>query len=157
MTPSDNLQTRTNDFLSKHSLAFVGLSRDEKHMSRTLFEEFRKRGYAVYPVNPHADEIGGVVCYPSISALPEDVEAAFIIRRKKDVTASVRECAQKGIRHVWVFGTAGRQSIDPNIPSLAQELGLYLVGGYCPFMFFHDTMFIHRLHAWILRLMGRMS
>ena len=46
------LAVRANEFLAQRRIALVGVSRDPRDLSRTLFRELRRRGYDVVPVNP---------------------------------------------------------------------------------------------------------
>src|SRR5947209_5435536 len=50
---SRNVSIETiEDFLRQKRIAMVGLSRESKDFSVMLFEEFRRRGYDMVPVNP---------------------------------------------------------------------------------------------------------
>ena len=62
---SVSLQT-TDDFLAEKRIAMMGISRDPKHFSVTLFEDFRRRGYDVVPVNPHVPELFGQRCFARV-------------------------------------------------------------------------------------------
>ena len=48
------LAVRANEFLAQRRIALVGVSRNPRDLSRTLFRELRRRGYDVVPVNPDA-------------------------------------------------------------------------------------------------------
>jgi len=71
---------------------------------RALLEPgFRGR---IYPVNPNAEEILGLRCYPSVASLPEVVDLAIIVVSTSLAAAVVRECAEKGVKAAILF-TAG--------------------------------------------------
>src|SRR5579885_654854 len=59
MPPSKTSLNAIQDFLAQKRIAFVGVSRDPKDFSCSLFREFVKRGYDVVPVNPNASEVMG--------------------------------------------------------------------------------------------------
>jgi predicted CoA-binding protein len=40
------------DFLAQKRISMIGVSRNPKDFSAALFEELRKRGYEVIPINP---------------------------------------------------------------------------------------------------------
>jgi predicted CoA-binding protein len=46
-------------FLECKRVAFVGVSRDPHHFSRSLWREFLAKGYDPVPVDPQATEIEG--------------------------------------------------------------------------------------------------
>ncbi|NIT57061.1 MAG: CoA-binding protein, partial [Aliifodinibius sp.] len=56
---SKSAQVSIAEFLQEPEFVFIGLSRDPKHFSRSLFKEFLKHGYEPVPVNPNSDEIEG--------------------------------------------------------------------------------------------------
>ena len=66
--------------LSPKSVAIVGASSDfTKFTGRTL-KYLLKHGYKgkIYPINPKYEEMVGLKCFPSVEALPECVDTAFI-------------------------------------------------------------------------------
>src|SRR4029453_4560268 len=54
------LAGRAKDFLAQGRIALVGVSRDPRDLSRTLFRELRQRGYDVVPVHPTLESVDGV-------------------------------------------------------------------------------------------------
>jgi acyl-CoA synthetase (NDP forming) len=60
----------------------------------------------IYPVNPNAQEILGLRCYPSVSSLPEVVDLAIVVVSPALAAPVVRECAEKGVKAAILF-TAG--------------------------------------------------
>ena len=69
MTPRQTIDS----FLSEKTLAVVGVSRSGTKTGNSIYNELRLKGYTVYPVNPHAETIGGEKCYPNLQALPAGV------------------------------------------------------------------------------------
>jgi acyl-CoA synthetase (NDP forming) len=67
-----------------------------------------KPGYRgrIYPVNPNAQEILGLRCYPSVTSLPEVVDVAIVVVPPALAAPVVRECAEKGVKVAILF-TAG--------------------------------------------------
>ena len=66
-----DMEQLIRDFLSKRVFAVIGASRDKNKYGYKIFADLRSAGYKVYPVNPNAESIDGVKCYPSLSSLPE--------------------------------------------------------------------------------------
>ena len=109
--------------LSPGSIAIVGASSDfTKFPGRTL-KYLLKHGYKgkIYPINPKYDEIVGLTCFPSIEALPECVDTAFIQIPSKGVAGVVRECITKGIKGV-IIHSAGLAETGEEGRKKQQEL-----------------------------------
>jgi len=109
--------------LSPGSIAIVGASSDfTKFPGRTL-KYLLKHGYKgkIYPINPKYDEIVGLTCFPSIEALPECVDTAFIQIPSKGVASVVRECITKGIKGV-IIHSAGLAETGEEGRKKQQEL-----------------------------------
>jgi acyl-CoA synthetase (NDP forming) len=64
----------------------------------------------VYTVNPNADEVEGDRCYPDLGSIPDGVDAVVIATRPEAAEATMRECAQLGIRHVWMHRGPGTEA-----------------------------------------------
>jgi uncharacterized protein len=47
------------NFLAEKRIAMIGVSRDPKSFSVSLFDELCDRGYEVIPVNPHVPNVKG--------------------------------------------------------------------------------------------------
>lgn len=63
MIPGETSDLETiHDFLAQKRIAVVGVSRNEGSFSVALFEELRRRGYEVVPVNPRTPELLGRRC-----------------------------------------------------------------------------------------------
>ena len=58
------LRARIDDFLSRKRLALVGVSRNPQDFTRSMFREFRRRGYDVVPVNPNVRRRGPALLRP---------------------------------------------------------------------------------------------
>src|SRR4051812_46667808 len=62
------------------SIAVIGASTREEAIGFRVIRNLRQTGFAgeIFPVNPRYAEIAGLPCLPSVEALPDHVEAAFI-------------------------------------------------------------------------------
>lgn len=145
------------DFLAQKRIAMVGLSRDEKHFSVMLFKEFIKRGYDMVPVNPNAAEILGHKCFARVKEIQPAVDAVLLMTSPVVSEAAVRECAEAGVKRVWMYraGSIGAVAGAVSEPAveLCREKGIAVVPGACPFMFFPKNGF-HKLHGWIEKISG---
>jgi hypothetical protein len=110
--------------------AVIGCSPDPRRDSHRIARLLREHGIRVIPVNPHADELLGVRCYPSLSAIPESegVEVVDIFRRADQAGAHVDEAIAVGAHAVWMqLGV-----IDEPAAQRALSAGLRVVMDRCP-------------------------
>lgn len=149
-----NTLVQIQDFLAKKSIAFIGISRNEKDYTRLLFREMHQRGYDVIPVNPNASEIEELRCYTSVSDVSPAPEAALILTPSLPLETAVRECQNAGIKNIWVYNGKDKGKAVSQIEDYCKNNGISFISGYCPFMFLKDSSFIHRFHGFITRLTG---
>ena len=137
-------------FLKERRVAVAGVSRSGKKFGNTIHTELAKRGYTVYPINPHAEEIDGSPCYPSITALPDDVGGIVTVVPPDQSLEILHQAQSAGIRKVWL--QPGSQSAKT--AAAARELGLQAVHGRCLLMFLEPVESVHRMHRFFARLFG---
>ena len=68
------------DFLAQKRIAMVGLSREPRSFSMMLFDELRRRGYDMIPVNPHVSQVKGQRCFARVVDIQPPAEAALLPR-----------------------------------------------------------------------------
>ena len=123
-------------FLANKRIAVTGVSRDPKgHGSNVVYQRLRQRGYEVFAVNPNADEVEGDRCYHDLRSIPGGVEAVVIGTRPEIADDTVRECAELGIKHVWMHRSFGAGSVSETAADYAREQGITVIDGGCPLMF----------------------
>lgn len=76
-------------------ITIVGLSRDPLKDSNRVATYLKHEGFIIVPVNPSTSEILGERCYPSLTAMPEElqrrVEVVNIFRPSQHVSPIVDE------------------------------------------------------------------
>lgn len=149
------LKERIDGLLAQKRLAVVGVSRGESAFSRGLYREFARRGYDVVPVNPDADRIGETPCFARVGDIDPPPDAALLVLPPQAIEQALRDCAAAGVLWVWVHGPGAETDASRAAERLGEALGLTVVSGHCPYMFLPGTGWIHRLHGWILRRLGR--
>ncbi|MCC7499846.1 MAG: CoA-binding protein [Bryobacterales bacterium] len=149
-----NRRASVDEFLKQKRIAFVGVSRNERHFSRSLFREFVKRGYEVIPVNPNAETIDGKPSFASVTQIEPPVESALLITPNGQTRKVVEECAAAGVRRVWMYRAAGQGSVDRAAVEFCDARDIDVIAGECPNMFFPDAGWVHRTHGFIRRLTG---
>ena len=134
------------EFLAKKRIAVTGVSRSPKdHGANVVYKRLRDRGYQVFAVNPHADHVEGDECYHDLKSIPGGVEAVVIGTRPDTAEATMRECAELGIRHVWMHRGPGTGSVSPAATKYGREHGITVIDGGCPLMFNPTADFGHKM------------
>lgn len=141
------------DFLAQKRIAMVGLSRQAKDFSVMLFEEFCRRGYDVVPVNPGAAEVMGRPCFARVQDIKPAVDGVLLITSPAVTEAVVEDCAEAGIRRVWMYSAGVEGAVSPKAVEFCRARGIQVVPGECPFMFFPHNGF-HRVHGFIRKITG---
>ena len=137
-------------FLANKRVAVTGVSRHpETHGSNAIYRRLRERGYQVFAVNPNAHEVEGDPSYPDLKSIPNGVEAVVIATRPELALDTVRECADLGIRHVWMHRGPGPGSVSASATEFGRAHGITVIDGGCPLMFGPTADFGHK----IMRLM----
>ena len=134
------------EFLATTRIAVTGVSRTPKsHGSNTVYQRLRDRGYHVFAVNPNAQGVEGDPCYPDIRSIPGGVDAVVIGTRPDRAEATMRECADLGVTHVWMHRGPGAGSVSPAATEFGRAHGITVIDGGCPCMFGATSDFGHRL------------
>ncbi len=141
-------------FYTSRRIAVIGASRDKRKYANVLLAALRTRGYDVVAVNPNAPDIDGIPCFKSIKDVTPRAEAAFAILAAPKLDAVVRDCAEAGIRTLWMHEHVMKGVRNPKAIFLCEENGIECIAGFCPMMFLPKTGLQHKLHGSILRLFG---
>ncbi len=122
--------------LRPRSVAVVGASRTTRSVGNTVLRHVVAGGFtgAIHPVNPHATEVNGMACFPSVGEIPGDVDLAVIAVPAEQVDAVVVSCAAKNVRGLVVMsagfaetGPAGRDR-QLRLVRAARANGMRVVG-----------------------------
>ena len=143
------------DFLALRRIAMVGVSRNFGDFSRKLFHEMCDRGYDMVPVNLLAREIDDKECFQRLQAIKEPVEGVLVMTPPHETLRVMRDCADAGIRQVWIYRAGGRGAVSPEAIEFCKQHGIRVVEGHCPFMFLPSTAFPHRAHGFLLKLIKK--
>jgi predicted CoA-binding protein len=130
------MKEAASEFLAHKRIAVTGVSRKPKgHGSNTVFKRLRERGYDVFAVNPNADQVEGARCYHDLRSIPGGVEAVVIATAPENAEGTMRECADLGIKHVWMHRAFGQGSVNPAATAYGRQHGITVIDGGCPLMF----------------------
>ena len=88
----------------------------------------------VFPVNPKKEQILGIKCYPSLTAIPENVDLAVLVIPAPYIPSTMRECIAKGISAVVIISSGFREmgeegaQLEKEIIEIARQSGLVFIG-----------------------------
>jgi predicted CoA-binding protein len=134
------------EFLAKKRIAMTGVSRTPKdHGSNVVYKRLRDQGYQVFAINPNADQVEGDRCYHDLKSVPGGVEAVVIGTRPETAEATMRECADLGIKHVWMHRGPGAGSVSAVATDYGRQRGITVIDGGCPLMFNPTADFGHKM------------
>jgi uncharacterized protein len=119
-----------------------------------VYKRLRDRGYEVFAVNPNAQTIEGDRAYPDLKSIPGGVHAVVIATRPETADATMAECAQLGIRHVWMHRSTGAGSVSPSATEFGRKQGITVIDGGCPLMFDPTGDFGHKCMRLVLSMSG---
>lgn len=144
------------DFLSHRRIAVTGVSRKAKdHGSNVVYKRLRDRGYEVFAVNPNADEVEGDRCYHDLRDIPGGVDAVVIATKPDAAEATMRDCAELGIKHTWMHRSFGEGSVCDEATVYGREHGITVIDGGCPLMFDPTADLGHKLMRFVFTRKGK--
>jgi acyl-CoA synthetase (NDP forming) len=125
--------------LNPRSIAIVGASDDAaKNAGRPLrFLRQADCAATIFPVNPRRDQVQGEQAWPSLAALPEVPEHAYVLTPTETVIETVAECARLGVKVASVlasgFSETGAQGAarERELAAIAERTGIRIVGPSC--------------------------
>jgi len=133
-------------FLANKRVAVTGVSRTASgHGSNLVYQRLRQRGYEVFAVNPNTGEVEGDRCYRDLASIPGGVDAVVIGTRPEIAEDTMHECAELGIKHVWMHRGPGPGSVSAAATEYGRQHGITVIDGGCPLMFGPTADVGHRL------------
>lgn len=127
---------RLDTLLAPRSIAVVGASPRPGSLGLTFLRNLVEGDFAgaLYPVNPHHQQIEGRACFPSIAALPETPDLIVVAVPPPNVLAVIEEAGERGVPTA-IIATAGlgygEGSIADQVRLAARRHGLRVVGPNC--------------------------
>jgi len=125
--------------LNPRSVAVVGASRVEGKVGYVVLKNIVDGGYQgkIYPVNPNAESILGLKCYPRVSDIGEIVDMAVIVVPAERVLEVAEDCGAAGVK-ILVVISAGFKEIgiegakrESELVAIAKKYGMRVLGPNC--------------------------
>ncbi len=126
-------------FFGPKSVAIVGASRQKGKVGYEILTNLVAGGYPgkIFPINPKADEIEGLKCYPDLASIGQTPELVIIIVPAPFVAGVLEECAKVRVKSAIII-TAGFKEVGPEGKKLEEEIvriarraGIRFIGPNC--------------------------
>jgi Predicted CoA-binding protein len=151
----ENVKDAAAQFLSNKRVAVTGVSRNAAgHGSNVVYQRLRDRGYEVFAVNPNADEVEGDLCYHDLASIPGGIDGVVIGTRPETAETTMCECAELGIKHVWMHRAFGTGSVSATAAEYGRQQGITVIEGGCPLMFGPTADVGHKAIRFVCTLTG---
>jgi acetate---CoA ligase (ADP-forming) len=136
LTPPNKTALLAQALLTPRCVAIVGQSDDAAKTAGRPLKYLRQAGYAgrIYPVNGRRDTVLGERAWPSLSALPEVPEHAYIVTGTQAAVEAVQECGRLGVKVATVLADGFTEAGPAGLARVAQlrevveRTGLRIVG-----------------------------
>lgn len=142
-------------FFNPKSVAVIGASRNPQKVGHVILRNLIDAGYKgkIYPINPNADFITNLKCYPSVLDVKDQIDLAVISVPVETSLQSVKECGEKGIKHIIMvtagFSEVGNVKEEQHLSLLLKKYNIKLIGpnvlGILDSHSKLDTLFLPRL------------
>jgi len=126
-------------FFNPQSVAIVGASAKKGKVGYETLISMTGAGYEgkIFPVNPNAQTIEGLKCYPDLVSIGEIPDLVIIIVPAKTVPAVMQQCAKVGAKAVIIItagfkeiGQEGR-ALEDQVIQIAKQAQIRLLGPNC--------------------------
>ncbi|MGI0081870.1 MAG: 3-hydroxypropionate--CoA ligase [Nitrosopumilaceae archaeon] len=130
-------------FFTPQSVALVGASATPGKIGNSVLDSIAKHDYKgkVYPINPKADEILGIKCYPSLEAIQDPIDLVVVCVDLSVTPPILEMCAKKGIHNVVIVSGGGKElggeraAMEAEIKRLSEAHKIRIIGPNCIGMF----------------------
>jgi acetate---CoA ligase (ADP-forming) len=135
---------------SPQSIALIGASTHIGTVGNDLARNLIQGEYSglVFPVNPKADELYGIRCFPNVSAIGSVPDLAIVAVPATAVPDVLRQCATAGIPAAIIISAGFRETgsegalLETEIADIASGAGMALLGPNC-LGFLHPSLHLN--------------
>jgi uncharacterized protein len=151
-----SIKEAAGEFLAHKRIAVTGVSRKPQgHGSNVVYQRLRQRGYEVFAVNPNADQVEGDVSYHDLKSIPGGVDAVVIGTRPEIAEETMRDCADLGVKDVWMHRSFGKGSVSDAATDYGRKHGITVIDGGCPLMFEPTADGGHKVMRFVFTMTGK--
>jgi acyl-CoA synthetase (NDP forming) len=132
-----NLTERLNHVFYPRTIAVIGASAAPEKLGHACVASLLEAGFRgrIYPINPSTNEILGLTAYPSVGAVPGEIDLALIVLPARLTVAAAEECAARGASAAIVIssgfkevGTEDGLALQSKLQDIASRSGMIVIG-----------------------------
>lgn len=124
--------------LVPRSIALVGAS-ETSSWAQALISNLTDFGYegAIHLVHPRHSEQFGRPCHPTLDAIPDQVDCAYVMTGTVAAAQVIEDCGRKGVPSVVMLSAGFKEvgekglELERDMVARCQELGISLLGPNC--------------------------
>lgn len=140
-----------SSFLKSDSIAVLGVSRNSKKFGNFLFDELKKKGKKIFPVNPLLIEHYGVKCFQSVEDLPEETNSVVFVTKPEITKTLLLKVFQKRMRNILLQqGSHNNESI-----AICSALNVNVIYRHFLMMYLESVISFHKFHQFLWKLFGK--
>jgi len=132
-------QSPLDVFFRPQNVAVIGATERPASVGHAILANLQQGKFpgAIYPVNPKHSTVLGLTSYPSVAAIPGDVELAVIVTPAQTVPGVVKESADAGVQGAVIISAGFRETgetgmlLEQEVLREAQRGGVRLIGPNC--------------------------
>ncbi len=132
-----DLMEQLDHIFSPKSIAVVGASANPEKVGFMCVGNLLEAGFGgrVYPVNPGLAQLFGLRAYPSVSAIPGEVDLAMVVIPAEFTPSTIEECVAKGVKGAILIsggfrevGTEIGADLQAQLGDIANRGGMKIIG-----------------------------
>ncbi len=132
-------------------IAVVGASSANKRFGGYVYRTLKEKGYDVVPVNPNTERVENDQCYPSLDAVPGQVDTAVIVVKPAAALDVINDAIAAEVPKLWFQQGADFSEAEAK----ARLAGIETVSGKCAIMYAKPVTGIHAFHRFLAHLFKR--
>jgi hypothetical protein len=84
------------------TVAVVGATDNPAKYGSVIYRDLKRKGFAVYPVNLHRDQVDGDKAYPTLADLPEPPTIVNVVVPPDQTLHVLGEALELGLTNIWL-------------------------------------------------------
>jgi acetyltransferase len=124
---------KLDQILNPKRIALIGVTTNPKSVGGKVLTNLVGSGFrgVVYPVNPQAEAVMGIQCYPDVKSLPNKPGLAVICTAAEKVPEIIKECGEAGILGIIIPSLNLNISFAPGMPKAGHVAFISQSGALC--------------------------
>jgi acyl-CoA synthetase (NDP forming) len=129
--------TSLSPLFQPHSIAVIGATDKPNRIGYQVVRSLIQGEFngSIYPINPRLKRLFELTTFPSVEAVPDEIDLAIIILRKDHVLNAVDECGRKGVKAIIVMSSGyselGDLTTEQKLGTRVKEYGMRMLGPNC--------------------------